>query len=227
MKLAAASCASPLPTAASSKPLPSPKINRLSARTPRPTGCRNPVRLAPGWALVSPTQAAESLRPRQAPGPPPSTRTAALGSRRREQRPAGPRPAAAAERGPSRGATERLTGLSGARSIWAGNRTTAHSYNPSTSSERSNDRRERIGSSASTWRAEHTRLRASAKVRPHRAIDDTASLTGCGKSRDFGKTVMKRARNGNPGLIKSTGYEGAKGDELGWKHHRPTFSAAC
>jgi hypothetical protein len=28
---------------------------------------------------------------------------------------------------------------------------------------------------------------------------------------------MKRARNGNPGLIKSTGYEGAKGDELGWK----------
>jgi hypothetical protein len=52
-------------------------------------------------------------------------------------------------------------------------------------------------------------------------------LAGCGKSRDFGKTVMKRARNGNPGLIKSTGYEGAKGDELGWKHHRPTFSAAC
>jgi hypothetical protein len=52
-------------------------------------------------------------------------------------------------------------------------------------------------------------------------------LAGCGKSRDFGKTVMKRARNGNPGLIKSMGYEGAKGDELGWKHHRPTFSAAC
>ena len=55
-------------------------------------------------------------------------------------------------------------------------------------------------------------------------------LAGCGKSRDFGKTVMKRARNGNPGLIKSTGYEGAKGDkgdESGWKHHRPTFSAAC
>jgi hypothetical protein len=56
------------------------------------------------------------------------------------------------------------------------------------------------------------------------ALDD---LTGCGKSRDFGKTVMKRARNGSPGLIKSTGYEGAKGDESGWKHHRPTFSAAC
>src|SRR6516164_9202177 len=53
------------------------------------------------------------------------------------------------------------------------------------------------------------------------------SLAGCGKSRDFGETVMKRARNGNPGLIKSTGYEGAKGDESGWKHHRPTFSAAC
>src|SRR6516162_6834033 len=52
-------------------------------------------------------------------------------------------------------------------------------------------------------------------------------LAGCGKSRDFGETVMKRARNGNPGLIKSTGYEGAKGDESGWKHHRPTFSAAC
>ena len=54
-----------------------------------------------------------------------------------------------------------------------------------------------------------------------------ARLAGCGKSRDFVKTVMKRARNGNPGLIKSTGYEGAKGDESGWKHHRPTFSAAC
>jgi len=54
-----------------------------------------------------------------------------------------------------------------------------------------------------------------------------AGLAGCGKSRDFGKTVMKRARNGNSGLIKSTGYEGAKGDESGWKHHRPTFSAAC
>jgi hypothetical protein len=52
-------------------------------------------------------------------------------------------------------------------------------------------------------------------------------LAGCGKSRDFGKRVMKRARNGDPDLIKSTGYEGAKGDELGWKHHRPTFSAAC
>src|SRR6516162_8881717 len=35
-------------------------------------------------------------------------------------------------------------------------------------------------------------------------------LAGCGKSRDFGETVMKRARNGNPGLIKSTGYEGQK-----------------
>jgi hypothetical protein len=52
-------------------------------------------------------------------------------------------------------------------------------------------------------------------------------LAGCGKSRDFGKMVMKRARSGNPGLIKSTGYEGAKTDELGWKQHRPTFSAAC
>ena len=52
-------------------------------------------------------------------------------------------------------------------------------------------------------------------------------LAGCGKSRDFGKMVMKRSRNGNPGLIKSTGYEGAEGDELGWKQHRPTFSAAC
>ena len=59
------------------------------------------------------------------------------------------------------------------------------------------------------------------------AFMDGTGLAGCGKSRDFGKTVMKRARNGNPGLIKSTGYEGAKGDESGWKHHRPTFSAAC
>jgi hypothetical protein len=38
---------------------------------------------------------------------------------------------------------------------------------------------------------------------------------------------MKRARSGNPGIIKSTGYEGAKTNELGWKQHRPTFSAAC
>jgi hypothetical protein len=52
-------------------------------------------------------------------------------------------------------------------------------------------------------------------------------LAGCGKSRDFGETVMKRARNENLELIKSMGYEGAKGDELCWKHHRPTFSAAC
>jgi nitronate monooxygenase len=44
-------------------------------------------------------------------------------------------------------------------------------------------------------------------------------LTGCGKSRDFGKMVMKRARSANPDLIKSTGYEGAKTDELGWKQH--------
>jgi hypothetical protein len=43
-------------------------------------------------------------------------------------------------------------------------------------------------------------------------------LAGCGKSRDFGKTVMKRARNGNPDLIKSMSYEGEKGDELGWEH---------
>jgi hypothetical protein len=52
-------------------------------------------------------------------------------------------------------------------------------------------------------------------------------LTGCGKSRHFGKTVMKRARNENSGLIKSVGYQDAKGDELGSKRHRPTFSAAC
>ena len=53
------------------------------------------------------------------------------------------------------------------------------------------------------------------------------ALTGCGKSRHFGKTVMKWARNGNSGLIKSVGYEGIKKDQLGSKHHRPTFSAAC
>jgi hypothetical protein len=34
---------------------------------------------------------------------------------------------------------------------------------------------------------------------------------------------MKRACNGNPGLIKSMGYEGAKDDELGWKHHPTDF----
>jgi hypothetical protein len=66
-------------------------------------------------------------------------------------------------------------------------------------------------------------LRESLTSIPRRRPD----LAGCGKSRDFGNTVMKRARNGNPDLIKSMSYEGAKGDELGWKHHRPTFSAAC
>jgi hypothetical protein len=53
------------------------------------------------------------------------------------------------------------------------------------------------------------------------------ALAGCGKSRHFGKTVMKWARPANSVLIKSMCYEGAKGDKWGWKHHRPTFSAAC
>jgi len=48
-------------------------------------------------------------------------------------------------------------------------------------------------------------------------------LAGCGKSRHFGKTVMKWARPANSVLIKSMCYEGAKGDKWGWKHHRPTF----
>jgi len=68
---------------------------------------------------------------------------------------------------------------------------------------------------------------SSASERVVFLIDEAEALAGCGKSRDFGKMVMKRARSGNPGLIKSTGYEGAKTDELGWKQHRPTFSAAC
>ena len=38
----------------------------------------------------------------------------------------------------------------------------------------------------------------------------SGDLAGCGKSRDFGKTVMKRARKGNPDLMKSMRYEGAK-----------------
>ena len=67
----------------------------------------------------------------------------------------------------------------------------------------------------------------SSEIQQGWLVDQGPRLAGCGKSRDFGKTVMKRARNGNLGLIKSTGYEGAEGDELGWKHHRPTFSAAC
>jgi class 3 adenylate cyclase len=82
---------------------------------------------------------------------------------------------------------------------------------------------EDIITALSKWRWFLVIARNSSFAYKGRPVD----LTGCGKSRDFGKTVMKRARNGNLGLIKSTGYEGAKGDELGWKHHRPTFSAAC
>jgi hypothetical protein len=74
------------------------------------------------------------------------------------------------------------------------------------------------GDAVRAWRCHRLGIGAGAAIR---------SLAGCGKSRDFGKTVMKRARNGNSDLIKSMSYEGAKGDELGWKHHRPTFSAAC
>ena len=62
------------------------------------------------------------------------------------------------------------------------------------------------------------------REQPRTAVEE---LAGCGKSRHFGKTVMKRARNENSGLIKSVGYEDAKGDELGSERHRPTFSAAC
>jgi hypothetical protein len=65
------------------------------------------------------------------------------------------------------------------------------------------------------------------KDKPVNAKQIGRELAGCGKSRHFGKTVMKRARNENSGLIKSIGYEDAKGDELGSKRHRPTFSAAC
>ena len=72
-------------------------------------------------------------------------------------------------------------------------------------------------------RPDHLLLDNIAVVPAHQGL----GLAGCGKSRHFGKTVMKRARAGNSVLIKSICYEGAKGDELGWKHHRPTFSAAC
>jgi hypothetical protein len=68
---------------------------------------------------------------------------------------------------------------------------------------------------------------ALAQAAAESSAQTNQTLAGYGKSRDFGKMVMKRARSGNPGLIKSTGYEGAKTDELGWKQHRPTFSAAC
>jgi hypothetical protein len=75
------------------------------------------------------------------------------------------------------------------------------------------------------------RLLHSAAASPDAALLSTrysaTDLAGCGKSRHLGKMVMKRARNGNSGLIKSVGYEDAKGDELGSKRHRPTFSAAC
>jgi hypothetical protein len=56
---------------------------------------------------------------------------------------------------------------------------------------------------------------------------DSLRLTGCGKSRHFGKTAMKRACAGNSVPMKSTGCNNAIGDELGWKHRRSTFSAAC
>src|ERR1700751_4002906 len=52
-------------------------------------------------------------------------------------------------------------------------------------------------------------------------------LAGCGKSRDFEKMAMKRARYRNWDHIRSMGYGRAPGDEWQRNDDQSTFSAAC
>jgi hypothetical protein len=52
-------------------------------------------------------------------------------------------------------------------------------------------------------------------------------LTGCGKSRDFEKMAMERARYRNEGHIRSMAYGRAPGDEWQRNDDQSTFSASC
>jgi hypothetical protein len=56
---------------------------------------------------------------------------------------------------------------------------------------------------------------------------DMESLTGCGKSRDFEKLVMKLAWYRNQDHIRSMGYGRAPVDEWQRNDDQSTFSAAC
>src|SRR6516225_3768386 len=53
------------------------------------------------------------------------------------------------------------------------------------------------------------------------------SLAGCGKSRDFEKMAMERARYRNEGHIRSMAYGRAPGDEWQRNDDQSTFSASC
>src|SRR6516165_853659 len=50
---------------------------------------------------------------------------------------------------------------------------------------------------------------------------------GCGKSRDFEKMAMERARYRNEGHIRSMAYGRAPGDEWQRNDDQSTFSASC
>ena len=52
-------------------------------------------------------------------------------------------------------------------------------------------------------------------------------LAGCGKSRDFEKMAMERARYRNEGHIRSMAYGRAPGDEWQRNDDQSTFSASC
>jgi haloacetate dehalogenase len=56
---------------------------------------------------------------------------------------------------------------------------------------------------------------------------DAADLAGCGKSRDFEKMAMERARYRNEGHIRSMAYGRAPGDEWQRNDDQSTFSASC
>src|SRR6516164_657446 len=53
------------------------------------------------------------------------------------------------------------------------------------------------------------------------------NLAGCGKSRDFEKMAMERARYRNEGHIRSMAYGRAPGDEWQRNDDQSTFSASC
>src|SRR6516162_1687696 len=62
---------------------------------------------------------------------------------------------------------------------------------------------------------------------PARLRYSGSSLAGCGKSRDFEKMAMERARYRNEGHIRSMAYGRAPGDEWQRNDDQSTFSASC
>src|SRR6516165_4516693 len=86
--------------------------------------------------------------------------------------------------------------------------------------------------------AENVRCRRTIRARsrplyPHSgcclplALRSYPPLAGCGKSRDFEKMAMERARYRNEGRIRSMAYGRAPGDEWQRNDDQSTFSASC